>query len=309
MAHRQDFHTALARCTFADMTAKLIDGKKWAEAIRAEIREGVEALAKTFRPPGLGVVLVGEDPASRIYVTKKEQACEEVGIKSIEAKLPATVSTAEVLSKVQEFNQDDTLDGILVQLPLPKHVNEEQVLRAVLPDKDVDGFHPENVGLLWIGKPRFVSCTPAGILELLDREGVEIEGKRAVVVGRSNIVGKPMASLLLARHATVTICHSRTPVLQVVCHSADILVAAVGKPQMIRGDWVKPGAVVIDVGINRLPAEGDKKSKLVGDVCFEEAAQKASLITPVPGGVGPMTIAMLLKSTLISAQRRSKAQQ
>lgn len=218
--------------------------------------------------------------------------------------MPATVTTEDVLAEVRKLNADPAIDGILVQLPLPDQVDEERVLLAVSPEKDVDGFHPENVGLLSIGKPRFVSCTPAGILDLLDREGVELKGKRAVVVGRSNIVGKPVAMLLLARHATVTICHSRTELLQVVCHSADILVAAVGKAEMVRGSWVKPGATVIDVGINRIDRGEGQKAKLVGDVCFEEAAGHAGLITPVPGGVGPMTIAMLLKNTLLSAERK-----
>lgn len=286
------------------MSARIIDGKKWAGVVHEEVRGRVAELAKRFRAPGLGVILVGDNPASRIYVSNKEKACEAVGIRSVEVTMPATVTTEEVLAEVRKLNADPAIDGILVQLPLPDQVDEERVLLAVSPDKDVDGFHPENVGLLSIGKPRFVSCTPAGILDLLDREGVELKGKRAVVVGRSNIVGKPVAMLLLARHATVTICHSRTELLQVVCHSADILVAAVGKAEMIRGSWVKPGATVIDVGINRVERGEGQKAKLVGDVCFAEAAEHASLITPVPGGVGPMTIAMLLRNTLLSAERK-----
>ena len=290
------------------MSARIIDGKRWASVIQAEVRQAAEVLASGFRPPGLGVILVGDDPASRIYVTRKGQACKESGIKSVEVVLPGTVTTEEVIGEVEKMNQDETLDGILVQLPLPKQIDSQHVVNAVCPQKDVDGLHPENIGLLAIGNPRFVSCTPAGVMELLDREGVEIKGKQAVVVGRSNMVGKPMSMLLLNRHATVTVCHSRTERLQVVCHSADILVAAVGKAEMIQGNWIRPGAVVIDVGINRIDVEGKSKQKLVGDVAFEEASQRASLITPVPGGVGPMTIAMLLRNTLLSAQMRADQQ-
>lgn len=290
------------------MPANIIDGKRWAATIQEEVRIASGDLSKRFRQPGLGVILVGDDPASRIYVTKKGKACRENGIKSIEVVMPAAVSTEDVISEVEKMNRDETLDGILVQLPLPKQIDAQRVVKAVLPEKDVDGLHPENIGLLAIGSPRFVSCTPAGVLELLDREGVEIKGKHAVVVGRSNMVGKPMSMLLLNRHATVTVCHSRTERLQVVCHSADILVAAVGKAEMIQGSRIRPGAVVIDVGINRIDVEGQAKQKLVGDVAFEEASGKASLITPVPGGVGPMTIAMLLKNTLLSAQRRADQQ-
>jgi methylenetetrahydrofolate dehydrogenase (NADP+)/methenyltetrahydrofolate cyclohydrolase len=287
------------------MTAQIIDGKKWAGAIHSEVRERAAELSKRFRAPGLGVILVGDNPASRIYVSRKEKACLEVGIRSVESHLPVTASTEDVLAQVHALNEDAAMDGILVQLPLPPQVDEESVLRAVLPSKDVDGFHPENVGLLSIGKPRFVPCTPLGILEMLDREGVELKGKRAVVVGRSNIVGKPMAMLLLSRHATVTLCHSRTVDLPGVCREADVLVAAIGKAEMIRGDWVKEGAVVMDVGINRIQLEGQEKPRIVGDVHFAEACERAALITPVPGGVGPMTIAMLLKSTLQSAERRA----
>ncbi len=290
------------------MSARIIDGKWWASVIQEEVRQAAEALASGFRQPGLGVILVGDDPASRIYVTRKGQACKEGGIKSVEVVLPGTVTTEEVIGEVEKMNRDETLDGILVQLPLPKQIDSQRVVNAVCPEKDVDGLHPENIGLLAIGNPRFVSCTPAGVMELLDREGVEIKGKHAVVVGRSNMVGKPMSMLLLNRHATVTVCHSRTERLQVVCHSADILVAAVGKAEMIQGNWIRPGAVVIDVGINRIDVAGKSKQKLVGDVAFEEASRKASLITPVPGGVGPMTIAMLLKNTLLSAQREADLQ-
>lgn len=288
------------------MAAKIIDGKKWAGVIQEEIRVEVAELAPRFRPPGLGVVLAGDHPASRIYVSRKEQACEAAGIRSVEAHLPADTSTLAVLREVQKFNEDPAIDGILVQLPLPMGVDEKRVLMAVDPSKDVDGFHPENVGLLSQGNPRFVPCTPAGVMELLKRENIPLVGRHAVVVGRSNIVGKPMGMLLLAQHATVTTCHSRTERLQVVCHSADILVAAIGKAGFIPGAWIRPGAVVIDVGINRIEPEGCGKAKIAGDVVFEEASRKAAWITPVPGGVGPMTIAMLLRNTLESAKRRSQ---
>ncbi|MBE7489077.1 MAG: bifunctional methylenetetrahydrofolate dehydrogenase/methenyltetrahydrofolate cyclohydrolase FolD [Candidatus Omnitrophica bacterium] len=288
------------------MAAKIIDGKKWAGVIQEEIRVEVAELAPRFRPPGLGVVLAGDHPASRIYVSRKEQACEAAGIRSVEAHLPADTSTLAVLREVQKFNEDPAIDGILVQLPLPMGVDEKRVLMAVDPSKDVDGFHPENVGLLSQGNPRFVPCTPAGVMELLKRENIPLVGRHAVVVGRSNIVGKPMGMLLLAQHATVTTCHSRTERLQVVCHSADILVAAIGKAGFIPGAWIRPGAVVIDVGINRIEPEGGGKAKIAGDVVFEEASRKAAWITPVPGGVGPMTIAMLLRNTLESAKRRSQ---
>jgi len=288
------------------VAAKIIDGKKWAGVIQEEIRVEVAELAPRFRPPGLGVVLAGDHPASRIYVSRKEQACEAAGIRSVEAHLPADTSTLAVLREVQKFNEDPAIDGILVQLPLPMGVDEKRVLMAVDPSKDVDGFHPENVGLLSQGNPRFVPCTPAGVMELLKREIIPLVGRHAVVVGRSNIVGKPMGMLLLAQHATVTTCHSRTERLQVVCHSADILVAAIGKAGFIPGAWIRPGAVVIDVGINRIEPEGGGKAKIAGDVVFEEASRKAAWITPVPGGVGPMTIAMLLRNTLESAKRRSQ---
>lgn len=287
------------------MSARIIDGKKWAGVIQEEIRHEVEDLAQRFRSPGLGVILAGDHPASRIYVSRKEQACEEAGIKSVEIHLPAETTTEHILKEVQKLNLDPTIDGILVQLPLPAGVDEKRVLMAVDPAKDVDGFHPENVGLLSQGVPRFIPCTPLGVMELLKRENIPIKGRNAVVVGRSNIVGKPMSMLLLAQHATVTMCHSRTERLQVVCHSAEILVAAIGKPRFILGSWIRPGAVVIDVGINRIENESGGKAKIVGDVAFDEASQKASSITPVPGGVGPMTIAMLLRNTLESAKWRS----
>lgn len=273
--------------------SKIIDGKAIAQQIRQEIKVKVEELKTEGKQPGLAVVLVGEDPASQTYVRSKEKACHETGIYSEVYRLPRTTSEADLLALIDKLNANPKIHGILVQLPVPEHIDEKKVIDRISPEKDVDGFHPINVGDLFTNTARFVACTPRGCLELLDRMGVEIKGKKAVVVGRSNIVGKPVALLLLHRHATVTICHSRTADLEKECLEADILVAAVGRPQMITGDMIKPGAVVIDVGINRLP-----DGRLVGDVDFESAKEKASLITPVPRGVGPMTIAMLLLNTL-----------
>ncbi len=270
---------------------KIIDGK----AISKTIREGLKKdIKKAGITPGLAVVLVGENPASQTYVNSKKKACEKVGIKNFDYTLPEKITEKELLNLVAKLNNQKDVHGILVQLPLPGHIDAEKVLNLIDPKKDVDGFHPVNMGKLLAGDknaPR--SCTPLGIMELIDSTGVEIKGKRAVVVGRSNIVGKPVAIMLLERHATVTVCHSRTQNLPDVVRSADIVVAAIGKPEFIKGDWIKKGAVVIDVGINRL---ADKK--IVGDVDFEGASKNASWITPVPDGVGPMTIAMLLKNTL-----------
>ena len=281
------------------MAAQLIDGKAVAAAVRAEVKDRTAAFSsRTGIRPCLVAVLVGEDPASRIYVRNKGKACTEAGLLSRQIDLPASVSEKELLDLVAELNADDSVHGILVQLPLPDHIDESRVIEAVSPDKDVDGFHPVNAGRLLVGRSGFVPCTPYGIMKLLDHEQVDLKGKHAVVVGRSNIVGKPVAILLLARHATVTICHSRTKDLPGVVRSADVVVAAVGKAGMIRGSWIKPGAVVIDVGINRLP-----DGKLAGDVAFDEAREVAGRITPVPGGVGPMTIAMLLHNTLEAAVR------
>ena len=278
--------------------AELIDGKEVSQHIRTEVAEGVGVLKRESGIiPGLAAVLVGNNPASEIYVRNKRKACEQVGIYSEEYKLPEETSESELLLLINKLNNDKNIQGILVQLPLPIQINSERILRSVFPSKDIDGFHPENVGLLLEGNPRFVSCTPNGIIKLLDFYRIEILGKEAVVVGRSNIVGKPTAILLLHRHATVTICHSRTKPLGDVTKRADILVAAIGRERLITQDMVKEGAVVIDVGINR-NAEG----KLVGDVDFEGVKEKASYITPVPGGVGPMTIAMLLWNTLESAK-------
>jgi methylenetetrahydrofolate dehydrogenase (NADP+)/methenyltetrahydrofolate cyclohydrolase len=284
------------------MAAHLIDGKAIGTAVRAEIRDRVEEFsARTEIKPNLVTVLVGDDPASRIYVRNKGKACHEAGMLSQQIDLPATLPENDLLALVAELNADPAVHGILVQLPLPGHINESRVIEAISPDKDVDGFHPVNAGRLLSGGPCFVPCTPLGIMKMLDHESVSLKGKHAVVVGRSNIVGKPVALLLLARHATVTICHSRTKDLPAVVRSADVVVAAVGRAEMIRGDWLSPGAVVIDVGINRLP-----DGKLVGDVAFEEAKEVAGKITPVPGGVGPMTITMLLHNTLEAADRQSR---
>jgi len=278
----------------------IIDGNKIAQEVRHSVRkEALDFKEKTGIVPGLAVILVGEDPASQVYVGRKAKACAEVGFLSREYKLSADTSEAKLLNIISELNADQVIHGILVQLPLPKHISTEKIIAAIDPHKDVDGFHPYNVGGLVSGNPLFVPCTPRGIMELIARTGIDLKGKEAVVVGRSNIVGKPIALLLLAQHATVTICHSRTKDLPAVTRRADVLIAAVGKPHMIKANMVKEGAVVIDVGVNRL-----ENGKLAGDVAFDEVAAKASFITPVPGGVGPMTIAMLMKNTLDAAIRR-----
>mgnify|MGYP000751895593 CR=1 FL=1 len=274
------------------MSSAIIDGKSIAAEIENELRSEVESLKAQGVEPGLAVVLVGDDPASKVYVGRKKKACERLGINSFEYALPADTPEDYVLNLVAELNSRKDVNGILVQLPLPEQIDSKKVLLTIDPSKDVDGFHPINVGSLFVDESPLPPCTPAGVMELLARTGVELKGKHAVVVGRSNIVGKPVAIMLLKQHATVTICHSRTVNLPEVCRSADVLVAAVGKPEMIRGDWIKPGAVVIDVGVNRLD------SGLVGDVEFAGASQIASAITPVPGGVGPMTIAMLMRNTI-----------
>ena len=282
-------------------TAKIISGKEIAAQVRAELKSEIQKLKEaTGTTPGLTVVLVGENPASVVYVRNKIKACEEVGIKSVQHKLPETTTHAELLALIRELNASKEVHGILVQLPLPKQINEEEILEEISPAKDVDGFHPYNVGRLMIGNPVLQPCTPYGVMRLIESTGVDLSGKDAVVVGRSNIVGKPMAMMLLRRNATVTVCHSKTKDLAERIKKADILVAAIGRAEFIKGEWVKEGAVVIDVGMNRT-AEG----KLVGDVDFEGASERASFITPVPGGVGPMTIAMLLKNT-VEAARRSK---
>jgi len=278
----------------------IIDGNKIAQEVRHSVRkEALDFKEKTGIVPGLAVILVGEDPASQVYVGRKAKACAEVGFLSREYKLSADTSEAKLLNIISELNADQVIHGILVQLPLPKHIHTDKIIAAIDPQKDVDGFHPYNVGGLVSGNPLFVPCTPRGIMELIARTGIDLKGKEAVVVGRSNIVGKPIALLLLAQHATVTICHSRTKDLPAVTRRADVLIAAVGKPHMIKANMVKEGAVVIDVGVNRL-----ENGKLAGDVAFDEVVAKASFITPVPGGVGPMTIAMLMKNTLDAAIRR-----
>lgn len=282
--------------------AEIIDGKAIAAELRADIKAETQSLVAQGVTPGLAVVLVGEDPASAIYVSMKEKACAAAGIFSDEHKLDASISEAQLLELVANLNADERIDGILVQLPLPEHIDEAKVLEAISPNKDVDGFHPYNVGRLVSGNPLFQSCTPYGIMKMLEKTGVELKGKEVVVVGRSNIVGKPVALMCLAQHATVTICHSRTRDLAQKVAAADVLIAAVGKPQMIKGDWIKPGAVVIDVGVNRV-----EEKKLIGDVDFAAACRNAAAITPVPGGVGPMTITMLLYNTLLSAKRRATA--
>ena len=286
------------------MTAQVIDGKQIAEQTRAEAAEGARQLkAENGVVPHLAAVLVGDDPASAVYVRNKHIACEKAGFKSTLHRLPATTTQAELMALVHALNADPDVHGILVQLPLPKGLDTTAVLDAIHPTKDVDGFHAENVGLMSQGRPRFLPCTPAGVMRMLKVSGIETAGKHAVVIGRSDIVGKPMAMLLSAKgaDATVTLCHNRTPDLPGFCREADIVVAAIGIPQFVKGDWIKPGAVVIDVGINRVG------EKLVGDVDYAPAAQVASAITPVPGGVGPMTIAMLLANTLRSARMLSGA--
>ncbi len=290
------------------MTAKIIDGKAIAARVRQEIADEVAALkAKHGLVPGLATVLVGEDPASQFYVRSKGRACEKAGIYSTKPLLPENASQEEVEGLVRELNEDDSIDGILVQLPLPRHLDDEAILAVISLHKDVDGFHPINIGrLVMKGRdPLFVPCTPAGIIVLMDEAGAEMEGAEAVVVGRSNIVGIPVAGLLRNRNATVTICHSRTRDLPETVRRADIVVAAIGRPEMIRGDWIKPGATVIDVGINRVDDPTAKRGyRLVGDVAFDEAMEVAGAITPVPGGVGPMTIAMLLNNTLTAFHYR-----
>ena len=282
--------------TEASETNNLIKGKPLAKQVRRELKQEVAELAEQGTWPCLAVVLVGEDPASAIYVRNKARACRKVGIEARDHRLPETTSQADLLALVQQLNEDPAVHGILVQLPLPRGLDEAAILETIDPGKDVDGFHPMNMGRLLAGDPRFVPCTPLGIMRMLREAGTELKGAEAVVVGRSNIVGKPMAQLLLAEHCTVTICHSRTRDLAGVVRRADIVVAAVGVPRLVKGDWIKEGATVIDVGINRVD------DKLVGDVAFDEAAPRAAAITPVPGGVGPMTIAMLLANTVKAAR-------
>ncbi|MFZ3023249.1 bifunctional methylenetetrahydrofolate dehydrogenase/methenyltetrahydrofolate cyclohydrolase FolD [Pseudomonas sp.] len=283
-------------------TAQLIDGKAVAAQVVAEVRDEVSALRVQGIEPALAVVLVGDDPASHVYVRNKVLRAEEVGIRSLEHRLPADCSAEQLLAVVAALNTDATVNGILVQLPLPAHIDENRVLQAIDPAKDVDGFHSENVGGLSQGRPVLTPCTPAGCMRLLKQTCGDLRGKHAVVIGRSNIVGKPMAALLLQADCTVTVVHSRSLNPQALCRQADIVIAAVGRPRMIDASWIKPGAVVIDVGINRI--EEDGKSRLVGDVDFASVAAVASAITPVPGGVGPMTIALLMQNTLTAARQQ-----
>ncbi len=284
------------------MTAQILDGNALGQKLRAGFKQKADELAAQGVQPGLAVILVGEDPASQVYVRNKVNACSQAGFHSEKHVFPADVAPQVVLDKIAELNADEKIHGILVQLPLPKHFDSDAVLDAIAAEKDVDGFRAENVGALMQGQPCFIPCTPYGAMKFFEDAGTSLKGKEAVVVGRSNIVGKPMAMLLMHAGATVTVCHSQTRDLKAHCLRADILVAAIGKPKMITGDMIKPGAVVIDVGINRLP-----DGKLCGDVDFESAKEVASFITPVPGGVGPMTITMLLANTLESAERKLNA--
>ena len=294
------------------MPATMIDGKKIACDIREELKTEVARLTSRGVTPGLGVVLVGDDPASKSYVTAKERACAEIGLFSDDNRLPATTSQAELITLVRRMNADPRIHGILVQLPLPKHLDESEVLLAIDPDKDVDGFHPANVGRMVVGEKAFLPCTPHGVVQLLARSGVKIEGAHVVIVGRSNIVGKPLANMLMQKgkhaNATVTVCHTRTRDIGYFTRQTDIVVAAAGRPNTITADMIREGAVVIDVGVNRVEDTSKKQGfRLVGDVDYENVRQKASFITPVPGGVGPMTITMLLFNTVESARRRLPA--
>lgn len=284
---------------------QIIDGKRISQEIKDELKEKVAALKEQGIEGTLAVIQVGNDPASSVYVNNKKKACEYIGIGSLAYELPEETTEEELLALIEKLNNDTKVNGILVQLPVPKHIDEEKIINTISPEKDVDGFHPENVGNLVTGGKGFVSCTPAGIIQLLKRSNVAIEGKNCVVIGRSNIVGKPMALLLLRENATVTIAHSKTQNLKEICKQADILIVAIGKPRFITADYVKEGAVVIDVGIHREPKEVEGKvvSKLCGDVNYEEVAEHTSAITPVPGGVGPMTIAMLMNNCVESMKK------
>ena len=281
------------------MSAQIIDGKAIAAQVRQDIKQRVaQRIAAGKRAPGLAVILVGDNPASQVYVGSKRKGCEECGILSIAHDLPAETREEQLLALIDELNQDPTVDGILVQLPLPAHINEEEVIEGIHPDKDVDGFHPYNIGRLTIQMPVLRPCTPRGVMTMLESTGVDLAGLDAVIVGASNIVGRPMALELLLARCTVTICHSRTRDLEEKVRAADLVVVGVGRPEMVKGEWIKPGAIVVDVGINRL-----ESGKLVGDVEFDSAKEKASWITPVPGGVGPMTVATLLQNTVDAADR------
>lgn len=277
---------------------QIIDGKKISQEIKDELKDKVAALKAEGKSGALAVIQVGNDPASSVYVNNKKKACAYIGIESISYELPEETTEEELLDLIHKLNEDDKVNGILVQLPVPAHINDDKIIQTISPEKDVDGFHTENVGRLVVGGKGFVSCTPAGIIQLLKRSNIEIAGKNCVVIGRSNIVGKPMALLMLRENATVTVAHSKTQNLKEICKTADILIVAIGKPQFITADYVKEGAVVIDVGIHR-----DENNKLCGDVKYDEVFEKASAITPVPGGVGPMTIAMLMNNCVESMQK------
>lgn len=291
------------------MSAKIISGNEVSQLLKDEMKEEVVKLKAQGLEPCLSVILVGDDPASKVYVLNKKKACEYIGIKSLETRLPAETTTEQLLEVIDGYNKDKTCHGILCQLPLPKHIPETKILRSILPEKDVDCFHPFNVGLISIGEVRFLPCTPAGVIELIKRGGFETTGKDVVILGRSNIVGRPLSNMLDQRdmNATVTMCHTKTKNLKERCAAADIVIAAIGIPEYVKADMVKDGAVVIDVGINRVDAPGTEKGfKIVGDVAFDEVKEKAAAITPVPGGVGPMTIAMLMKNTLTAAKETMK---
>ncbi len=291
------------------MSAKIISGNEVSQQIKDELKIEVTKLKAQGLEPCLSVILVGEDPASKVYVSNKKKACEYIGIKSLESRLPADTTTEQLLEVIGKYNNDKSVHGILCQLPLPKHIPETKILRAILPEKDVDCFHPYNVGLISIGEVRFLPCTPAGVIELIKRGGFETAGADVVILGRSNIVGRPLSNMLDQRNmnATVTMLHTKTKNLKEKCKAADIIIAAIGKPEYLKGDMVKEGVVVIDVGINRVDAPGTEKGfKLVGDVAFDEVKEKAAAITPVPGGVGPMTIAMLMMNTLTAAKETMK---
>ena len=284
--------------------AQIIDGKKISQDIKDELKEKVTALKDTGTEVALAVIQVGNDPASSVYVRNKKKACEYIGIRSLSYELPEETTEDALIELIEKLNKDETVNGILVQLPVPKHIDSDKIIRTISPEKDVDGFHPQNVGKFVIGEEGFVSCTPAGVIQLLKRSGIEISGKNCVVVGRSNIVGKPMALLMLRENATVTVCHSRSENLKEMCLSADIIIVALGVPEFLKGDMVKEGAVLADVGTTRVP-DATRKSgfKLTGDVKFDEVAPKCSYITPVPGGVGPMTIISLMRNTLLAGKK------
>lgn len=291
------------------MSAKIISGNEVSQQMKDEMKQEVTELKAQGLEPCLSVILVGDDPASAVYVRNKKKACEYIGIKSLETKMPAETTTEELLKAIEGYNNDESVHGILCQLPLPKQIPETKILRSILPEKDVDCFHPYNVGLISIGEVRFLPCTPAGCLELIKRGGFETAGKDVIILGRSNIVGRPLSNMLDQRNmnATVTMCHTKTKNLKERCQAADIIIAAMGVPEFLKGDMVQEGVVVIDVGINRVDAPGTEKGwKLVGDVAFDEVKEKAAAISPVPGGVGPMTIAMLMKNTLTAAKETMK---